>query len=315
MRQAAKPSPAVAIYADYRNVPGSAAGMAIALGNFDGLHAGHQAVIAAARATGKPLAIATFEPPPRALFRPDDPPFRIYKPERRNRELLALGADCVFELPFTKDMAGMTDEVFARDVLSEGLRAAHVSVGFDFRFGRGRMGDAARLASLGRALGFGVSIVEKIEGLGDKASSTAMRQALRAGEPEKAAALLGAPWIADGLVEHGEKQGRTLGFPTANITLGGGLIHPRHGIYAVRARIEGEEVWRDGVANFGRTPTTGLRDPLLETMIFDWEGDLYGKQLEVALVSFLRPEAKFDSLDDMVAQMHKDVDAARAILG
>jgi len=304
----------VAVYADYRNIPESAAGAAIALGNFDGIHAGHRAVIAAARASGHKLAIATFEPPPRALFRPDDPPFRIYSPERRNAALLALGADCVFELPFTKDMAGMTDEVFARQVLSEGLQAAHVAVGFDFRFGRGRMGDAPRLASLGRALGFGVSIVEKVEGLGDKASSSAMRQALQAGEPEKATALLGHDWTIDGVVEHGEKQGRTLGFPTANITLGKGLIHPRHGIYAVRTRIEGEEVWRDGVANFGRTPTTGLRDPLLETMIFDWEGDLYGKSLEVAFVAFLRPELKFDQLDDMIAQMHKDVDAARGLL-
>jgi riboflavin kinase/FMN adenylyltransferase len=304
----------VAVYADYRNIPASAVGMAIALGNFDGIHAGHRAVIAAARATGHKLAIATFEPPPRALFRPEDPPFRIYSPERRNAALLALGADCVFELPFTKDMAGMTDDVFAREVLSEGLQAAHVAVGFDFRFGRGRMGDAPRLASLGRALGFGVSIVEKVEGLGDKASSTAMRQALRAGEPEKAASLLGHDWTIDGVVEHGEKQGRTLGFPTANITLGTGILHPRHGIYAVRARIEGEAEWRNGVANFGRTPTTGLRDPLLETMIFDWDGDLYGKSLEVALVAFLRPELKFDQLDDMVAQMHKDVDAARTCL-
>lgn len=304
----------MAVYADYRNIPDSAAGAAIALGNFDGIHAGHRAVIAAARAGGHKLAIATFEPPPRALFRPDDPPFRIYQPERRNAELLALGADCVFELPFTKDMAGMTDEVFAREVLSEGLRVAHVAVGFDFRFGRGRMGDAPRLASLGRALGFGVSIVEKIDGLADKASSTAMRQALRAGEPEKAATLLGTPWIADGIVEHGEKQGRTLGFPTANVTLGGGLIHPRHGIYAVRARIEGEDIWRDGVANFGRTPTTGLRDPLLETMLFDWQGDLYGKGLEVAFIAFLRPELKFENLDDLVAQMHKDVEAAKAAL-
>ncbi len=305
----------MAVYADYRNIPASAAGMAIALGNFDGIHAGHRAVIAAARATGHKLAIATFEPPPRALFRPEDPPFRIYSPERRNAALLGLGADCVFELPFTKDMAGMTDDVFAREVLSEGLQAAHVAVGFDFRFGRGRMGDAPRLASLGRALGFGVSIVEKVEGLGDKASSTAMRQALRAGEPEKAATLLGHDWTIEGIVEHGEKQGRKLGFPTANITPSAGLIHPRHGVYAVRARIEGEPDWRNGVANFGRTPTTGLRDPLLETVIFDWEGDLYGKSLEVALVAFLRPELTFEQLDDMIAQMHKDADAARAVLG
>ncbi len=301
------------VYADYRGLPEVAHGFAVALGNFDGIHAGHRAVIDAARASGQPLGIATFEPPPRALFRPEDPPFRIMRPERRNQALLALGAEAVFELPFTKDMAGMTDETFARDVLANGLKAAHVAVGFDFRFGRGRMGDAPRLASLGRAFGFGVTIVERIEALGDKASSTAMRQALLAGEPEKAAELLGAPWVADGLVEHGEKRGRTIGFPTANIHLGD-LIHPRHGVYAVRARIEGEEIWRDGIANFGRTPTTGLRDPLLETMIFDWTGDLYGKRLEVALIAYLRPELAFDRLEDMVEQMHLDVVAARAAL-
>lgn len=304
----------MAVFADFRNIPERVRGMAVALGNFDGIHAGHRAVIEAARDSGLKLAVATFEPPPRALFRPEDPPFRIFTPERRNAALLAIGAEVVFELPFNTDMAGMTDEAFARDVLADGLGAAHVSVGFDFRFGRGRMGDAARLASLGRALGFGVSVVEKVEGLGDKASSTAMRQALRAGEPEKATALLGAPWTIDGLVEHGEKRGRTLGFPTANMTLANGLIHPRHGIYAVRTRIGGEEVWRDGIANFGRTPTTGLRDPLLETMLFDWDGDLYGKRLEVAFIAFLRPEAKFDSLDEMVAQMHQDVEAARTAL-
>lgn len=304
----------MAVFADYHAVADEARGLAIALGNFDGIHAGHRAVIDAARATGHGLGIATFEPPPRALFRPEDPPFRIFTPERRNRALLALGANTVFELPFNVDMAGMTDEEFARDVIANGLGAAHVAVGFDFRFGRGRMGDAPRLASLGRALGFGVTIVEKISELGDKASSTAMRQALRAGEPEKVAALLGGPWTVEAIVEHGEKRGREIGFPTANMTLPVGLIHPRYGIYAVRARIEGEDQWRGGVANFGRTPTTGLRDPLLETMIFDWDGDIYGQNLEVALIGFLRPEAKFDSLEEMIVQMNKDVDTARALL-
>lgn len=304
----------MAVFADYRGIPPQARGLAVALGNFDGIHAGHRAVIAAARATGLALGIATFEPPPRALFRPEDPPFRIFTPEQRNAALLEFGVQAVFELPFNTDMAGMTDETFARDVIAKGLGAAHVAVGFDFRFGRGRMGDAARLASLGRALGFGVTIVEKVQGLGEKASSTAMRQALRAGEPEKAAALLGHPWTVRGPVEHGEKRGREIGFPTANMTLPQGQIHPKYGIYAVRARIEGEEVWRDAIANFGRTPTTGLRDPLLETMIFDWTGDLYGKKLDIAFIAFLRPEARFDSLDDMVTQMHKDVDKARVAL-
>lgn len=298
------------VIAHYKQVPDSARGFSVALGNFDGVHAGHRAVIDGAIAAGAPLGVATFEPPPRQFFRPDDPPFRIFRPARRNARLVELGAKAVFELPFNADMAAMTDEVFARDVLKNGLGAAHVTVGFDFRFGRGRMGDAGRLASLGRALGFGVTVIEKIEALGTKASSTAIREALIAGEPEKASEILGHDWIADGVVEHGERRGRTIGFPTANLHLGE-LIHPRHGVYAVRARIAGEDAWRDGVANFGRTPTTGIRDPLLETYIFDFEGDIYGQHLEVALAHYLRPEEKFDTLDEMVAQMHKDVETAQ----
>jgi riboflavin kinase/FMN adenylyltransferase len=304
----------VTVTAHYKDVPSELRGFSVALGNFDGVHAGHRAVIDAARAVDAPLGVATFEPPPRAFFRPDDPPFRLYRPARRNARLAEIGAKAVYELPFNADMAAMTDEVFAREVLRDGLGAAHVSVGFDFRFGRGRMGDAARLASLGRALGFGVTIVEKIEALGGKASSTAIREALIAGEPDKAAEILGHDWVIDGVVEHGEKRGRTIGFPTANMHLGD-LIAPRHGIYAVRVRIEGEADWRGGVANFGRTPTTGLRDPLLETFIFDFDGDIYGKMLEVALVSYLRPELKFESMDVMVEQMHRDKADARAIVG
>lgn len=301
------------VFAHYRDVPAAARGFSVALGNFDGVHAGHRAVIEGAAAVGKKLGVATFEPPPRAFFRPDDPPFRIYRPSRRNALLSELGAEAIYELPFNADMAAMTDEVFARDVLLGGIGAAHVTVGFDFRFGRGRMGDAARLASLGRALGFGVTIVEKIEAFGAKASSTAVREALIAGEPEKAAEILGHGWVVDGVVEHGEKRGRTIGFPTANLHLGE-LIHPRHGVYAVRVRIAGEETWRPGVANFGRTPTTGIRDPLLETFIFDFDGDLYGQQIEVALVRHLRPELTFESVDRMVAQMHKDVTNAKSVL-
>lgn len=304
----------MAVFAEYRGLPESARGASIALGNFDGLHAGHKAVMEAARIAGHGrFAVATFEPPPRAYFRPGDPPFRIFRPERRNAAILAAGASTVFELPFNGEMAAMTDEGFVRNVLVDGLGASHVSVGFDFRFGRGRMGHAQRLSSLGRALGFGVTIVEEVEGRGAKASSTAIRQALMAGEPDLAAGMLGGPWTADGIVESGEQNGRKLGFPTANLQLGE-LIHPKHGVYAVRARIEGEADWRPGVANFGRTPTTGLRDPLLETHIFDFKGDIYGKRLEVQLVAYLRPEKRFDSLDLMVEQMHLDSAEARAIL-
>ena len=304
----------MAVFAEYRGLPQSARGASIALGNFDGLHAGHKAVMEAARVAGHgKFSVATFEPPPRAYFRPGDPPFRIFRPARRNAAILAAGASTVFELPFNGEMAAMTDEGFVRSVLVDGLGASHNSVGFDFRFGRGRMGHAQRLSSLGRALGFGVTIVEEVEGRGAKASSTAIRKALMAGEPDLAAEMLGSPWTADVTVESGEQNGRKLGFPTANLQLGE-LIHTRHGVYAVRARIEGEADWRAGVANFGRTPTTGLRDPLLETHIFDFKGDIYGKRLEVQLVAYLRPEKRFDSLDLMVAQMHIDSAEARAIL-
>ena len=303
----------MAIYADFQNLPEEAKGHSVALGNFDGLHAGHRAVIDAARAAGGKLGVATFEPPPRAFFRPDDPPFRIYTPQRRNQRILAYGVEAVFELPFTAEMAAMTDERFVTDVLKNGLDVRHVAVGFDFKFGRGRMGDAPRLASLGRALGFEVTIVEKVEHSAEKASSTAIREALIAGEPRRAAELLGEPWMVEGLVEAGEKRGRTIGFPTANLHLRE-VIHPKHGVYAVRALLPGKKNWRDGVANFGRTPTTGLRNPLLEVFLFDFEGDLYGKSIQVQLVEFLRPELKFSSLDDMVVQMHKDVDTAKQIL-
>jgi riboflavin kinase / FMN adenylyltransferase len=302
------------VYADYRGLAAAARGASVALGNFDGLHAGHLAVMAAAREAGDGIfSVATFEPPPRAYFRPGDPPFRIFRPERRNAAILGAGARAVFELPFNGELAAMTDEGFVRAVLVEGLGVKHVAVGADFRFGRGRMGHSQRLASLGRALGFGVSVVDTLEIEGAKASSSAIRQALVAGEPERAAALLGSPWTVDGRVESGERNGRNLGFPTANLHLGD-LIHPKHGVYTVRARLEGEMHWRGGVANFGRTPTTGLRDPLLETHIFDFDGDLYGQYLEVQLRAYLRPELRFDTIDLMVAQMHKDAAAARAIL-
>lgn len=301
------------VIAHYRDVPKTARGFSIALGNFDGVHAGHRAVIDAAAQVEAPLGVATFEPPPRAFFRPEDPPFRLYRPARRNARLAEVGAKAIYELPFNADMAKMTDEVFAREVLAEGIGAAHVTVGFDFRFGRGRMGDAGRLASLGRALGFGVTVVEKIEALGAKASSTAVREALIAGEPDRAADILGQDWIVDGVVEHGEKRGRTIGFPTANLHLGE-LIHPKHGVYAVRVRVEQQGDWLPGVANFGRTPTTGIRDPLLESYIFDFDQDIYGKWIEVALVEYLRPELKFEQLDDMVVQMNKDADQAKSLL-
>ena len=299
------------VFAEYSNLPEKARGYSIALGNFDGVHAGHRAVMEAAAKVGK-MAVATFEPPPRTFFRPNDPPFRIFSPSYRNKILLRHGAELVYELPFNAAMSAMTDDQFVAEVLQKGLAAKHVAVGTDFRFGRGRMGDASRLSSLGRAHGFGVSVVEDVEQDNRRVSSTAIREAIIAGEPEKVATLLGTVWTVTGIVRHGQKRGKTIGFPTANINLTD-VIHPKHGVYAVLTRLNGENKWLEGVANFGRTPTTGIRSPLLEVCLLDFEKDIYGSQLETAFIEFLRPELTFESVEKMVEAMHQDIDNARKV--
>jgi riboflavin kinase / FMN adenylyltransferase len=292
-------------------------GAAIALGNFDGLHAGHRAVIESARKAGQrigaPLGVATFEPPPRRYFQPDAPPFRLMTPRRREIALKALGVDQVHLLKFDASMAAMTDREFCERVLVGQVRAKSVSVGFDFRFGKNRVGDAQSLTRHGADLGFEVNIVEEVASGGEKVSSSRIREAIERGAVDEAGKDLGGYWIVDALVEHGEKRGRTLGFPTANMQLGE-IVHPAHGVYAVWAREDAETRWRPGVANFGRTPTTGLRDPLLEVVIFDFSADLYGKRLHTAFVKYLRPEQKFDGLDPLVAAMKQDEAAARTLL-
>lgn len=292
-------------------------GAAIALGNFDGLHAGHRAVIESAREAGKrlgaKLGVATFEPPPRRFFQPDAPPFRLMTSRRREIALDAIGVDEVHLLRFDAAMAAMTDREFCQRVIVDEIDAASVSVGFDFRFGKGRMGDAASLQRIGAELGFEVKVVAEVKGDGVKVSSSRVREAIERGDMAEAGASLGGYWITDAIVEHGEKRGRTLGFPTANMQLGE-IVHPAHGVYAVWAREDGEAGWKPGVANFGRTPTTGLRDALLEVMVFDFTGDLYGKRLHTAFVKFLRPEARFAGLDELMAAMKQDVVDARAVL-
>lgn len=292
-------------------------GAAIALGNFDGLHAGHRAVIESARAAGKrigaPLGVATFEPAPRRHFQPDAPPFRLMTPLRRAILLEEMDVEQVHLLRFDAVMAAMTDRDFCQRVILDEIGAGSVSVGFDFRFGKNRMGDAAALQRLGAELGFGVDIVAEVKDGGEKVSSSRIREAIERGDMDEAKRGLGDWWTVDAIVEHGEKRGRTLGFPTANMQLGE-IVHPAHGIYAVRTLLEGEQDWRPGVANFGRTPTTGLRDPLLEVMVFDVSGDFYGKRMHTAFVKRLRPELKFDTLEALVDQMHRDVADARAVL-
>ena len=292
-------------------------GAAIALGNFDGLHAGHRAVIEDARRMAKqigaPLGVATFEPAPRRFFQPDAPPFRLMTPLRRQIALDATAVDELHLLRFDAVMAAMTDREFCEQVVMGEVGARAVSVGFDFRFGKGRMGDAESLQRIGAELGFEVSIVAEVKDAGAKVSSSRIREAIERGDMDAAASGLGDFWIVDAIVEHGEKRGRTLGFPTANMMLGE-IVHPAHGVYAVWARVEGEDQWRAGVASFGRTPTTGLRDALLEVVIFDWSGELYGQRLHTAFVTFLRPEQRFDGLDALVKAMKADEAAARAVL-
>jgi riboflavin kinase/FMN adenylyltransferase len=293
------------------------AGAAIALGNFDGLHAGHRAVIESARTAAKrlgaPLGVATFEPAPRRHFQPDAPPFRLMTPRRREIALEALGVSETHLLRFDAVMAAMTDREFCQRVIVDEVGARSVSVGFDFRFGKGRMGDVDALRRIGSELGFEVDVVAEVKDGGEKVSSSRIREAIERGDMGEARRGLGALWIVDAIVEHGEKRGRTLGFPTANMKLGD-LVQPAHGIYAVWAREDGSPDWLPGVANFGRTPTTGERDALLEVMLFDFAGDLYGKRLHTAFVQFLRPEARFGSLEELVEAMNKDVTQARGIL-
>lgn len=293
-------------------------GAAIALGNFDGLHAGHRAVIESAREAAKrlgaPLGVATFEPPPRRHFQPDAPPFRLMTPKRREITLKALGVDEVHLLRFDATMAAMTDREFCERVLRGQVGASSVSVGFDFRFGRNRMGDVASLTRIGAELGFEVKIVAEVASGGEKVSSSRIREAIERGAVDEAGKALGGYWIVDAVVEHGEKRGAGLGFPTANMQLGE-IVHPAHGVYAVWAREDSEKEWRPGVANFGRTPTTGLRDPLLEVVMFDFSGDLYGKRVHTAFAKYLRPEAKFEGLDELVAAMTQDAADARTVLG
>ncbi len=288
----------------------------VAIGNFDGLHAGHRAVIEAAKDLGAgsgPWIMATFDPSPRDLFAPNQPSERIHTPRQRARVLERMGVDGCVLIPFDRELSQQSDEAFVDDVLIGRLGAKGCAVGFDFRFGRGRMGDTDRLVELGRARGIAVEIVPEVSDSVGKLSSTRIRQAIISGRLDDARSLLGDWWVVDAVVEGGEKRGRTLGFPTANMRLEG-LVHPPFGVYAVFAREEGAKDWLPGVASFGRTPTTGLREPLLEVHLLDVSADLYGRRLETAFVSYLRAEERYESIEDLTAQMHKDREQARAIL-
>ncbi|TCO71722.1 bifunctional riboflavin kinase/FAD synthetase [Rhodovulum euryhalinum] len=294
-------------------------GAVAAIGNFDGVHLGHRAVIEIARneaaSHGVPLGVLTFEPHPRQIFAPDAPPFRLMNAEARSNRLAKLGIDHLYELPFDARLAGLTPEAFAREVLHEGLGLAHVVVGQDFRFGKGRAGDVAALRQYGDDLGFRVTVVELVSNAEGEVSSTAIRDALTDGRPRDAAAMLGHWHRIEGAVLHGDSRGHALGFPTANMSIHG-LHRPRFGVYAVRVDVlAGPHAGTyDGAASIGVRPMFGENVPNCESFLFDFRGDLYGTHLSVALVEFLRDEAKYDSLNALVAQIEKDCARARQIL-
>ena len=303
------------IHPHWQGLDPQARGASVAMGNFDGVHLGHRAVIDLARRPPAPLGIVTFEPHPREYFAPDAPPFRLMNAEARINRLAKLDVDHLFQLPFDATMAAFSPQDFAQQVLADGLGVAHVVVGADFCFGRGRAGTAADLKRLGGDLGFQVTIADLVQSSGTSISSSAIRQALAEGRPRDAAAMLGHWHRIEGEVIHGEKRGRELGYPTANMSVAG-LHLPRLGVYAVRADVlTGPQAGSYmGAASLGVRPMFGVNQPNLETFLFDFAGDLYGQHLSIAFVDFLRPEMKFDGLPALITQMDADCDRARVLL-
>jgi riboflavin kinase/FMN adenylyltransferase len=306
-------------FSGYKNLTDADRGAAVAIGNFDGVHLGHQSVLALARAAAvgiaAPFGVVTFEPHPRAFFNPAGAPFRLMSADTRARRLEKLEVDRLYELPFDAALASLDAETFMRDVLAGGLGLRHLVAGADFRFGNGRGGDADMLQRLGPGLGFGVTIAPLVSDAKGDFSSTAIRTALSDGRPEDAARILGHWHRIEGEVRHGEKRGRDLGFPTVNLWLDG-LHLPRFGVYSTFVDVlTGPHAGRyGGAASLGERPTFGTNRPNLEVFLLDFDGDLYGEQLSVALVAFQRPEMKFDAIDDLVAQIKRDIVETRARL-
>jgi riboflavin kinase/FMN adenylyltransferase len=301
------------------NVTHDAAQAIAALGNFDGVHRGHQAVLARARSIADgakaPLVVVTFEPHPRSFFAPGAATFRLTSFRSKARLMAELGVDILYALQFDREFSMLSAQAFVDDVLLGGIKAKHLVVGNDFAFGHKRAGNVELLREMSRARQFGLTVIEPVL-VGDVPySSSRIREALAAGDPGRAAEMLGHWWEIDGRVESGDERGRLIGFPTANVALGDFLV-PRLGIYAVRAGIESEggTVWRDGVGYAGRRPTFGQDSVKLEAHLFDFAADLYGQHLRVALVAFIRPDATFDDTEALRRQIAADAVRAREIL-
>ena len=301
------------------DLPADAHGAVVTLGNFDGVHLGHQAVIGEAAkialATGKPLAVLTFEPHTKAFFRPDLPPFRLTPLRAKLHALETLGVDQVIALAFDKPFSEISAEEFAGRVLARSLGISHAVAGGNFRYGHKNAGDMNSLIAAGAQHGFGVTRVDPVSAAdGTVYSATAIRKFIAAGDMRGAAELLGRPWEIDGHVVGGDRRGRELGFPTANIKLDE-YLRPAFGIYAVRACLDRPGApWIDGVANLGIRPMWQTQEPVLEAHLFDFSEDIYGQVLRVRLIERLRPEAKFDSVEALVAQVDRDKLAAREAL-
>lgn len=309
------------IYRHIETLEENARGAVVALGTYDGFHQGHQKVIGdagrVADALDAPLAVLTTEPHPRYFFNPDQSPFLLTPFRAKARHLESFGVDILYALPFDSDLAATTAEDFIEAILVGHLGVRHVFVGFNYHFGKGRKGDATMLKTFGERHGFGVTVVEPVavgvEGsAGETYSSTLIRNALRNGEARRAAALLGHWWTLEGHVIKGDQRGRTIGFPTLNLPMGD-YIEPKLGVYAVRVTLEDKHII-EGVANIGLRPTFDKEDVLLEAHLFDFNEDVYGKLISVALVAFIRPEMKFSGLDALKAQIAEDEVSAKALL-
>lgn len=307
------------IIRDYTYLSEEDRGASAAIGNFDGVHNGHRAVIDIARkagiSVGAPCGVLTFDPHPREYFASGTAPFRLMGPAAKATQLAKIGVERLYQLNFNAALAALTPEEFADRVIHQGLGLKHVVVGDGFCFGKDRAGKTQDLQSLGAKLGFGVTIADLIQGPNGQVSSTRIRQALSDGNPRGAADMLGHWHRIEGLVIGGEQRGRELGYPTANMSIDG-LHPPRFGVYAVLVEVQdGPHAGKyHGVASMGVRPMFGENRPNLETFIFDFTGDLYGATLSVALVDYLRGEEKFDGLDVLITQMDADSAKSRAIL-
>jgi riboflavin kinase/FMN adenylyltransferase len=309
------------IYRHWRDVPAQGQGAVVAIGNFDGVHLGHQAVIAQARhiarTTGAPLAVLTFEPHPRQVLGRADGPFRLTPFRIKLREIAALGVDILYLLRFDAELAALPADDFIHKLLSAGLGVSHVVVGYDFAFGQGRGGNFALLQQNAEKGDFKVDQVS-VAGSGQGVySASEARTLLSAGDVQSTARILGRPWEIEGRVQDGEKRGRQLGFPTANLAIAG-TLHPAHGVYALWAGLKdegsGDWIWHPAVANLGRRPTFDENELLLEVHLLDFSGDIYGKRLRACFVAHVRPERRFDGLDALKAQIAADSAGAREIL-